>query len=41
MSIILKLPRIESGDIGVSWMAWIVAHHVLLKETRELVEQAD
>jgi serine/threonine protein kinase len=32
-----KLPQLESGDIGVDWRNWIIAH-ALAKEARELIE---
>ena len=32
-----KLPKLESGDIGVRWHDWILAH-VLLREATELIQ---
>jgi hypothetical protein len=33
-----KLPKLESGDIGVDWTDWIIAH-ALLKEAKALIER--
>jgi len=33
-----QLPKMESGDLGSSWIDWIVAH-ALLKEARELIKK--
>jgi hypothetical protein len=32
-----RLPQLESGDIGVYWVDWIIAH-VLMSEARALIE---
>ena len=33
-----QLPKMESGDLGTSWIDWVVAH-ALLKEARELIKK--
>ena len=32
-----KLPKLESGDIGESWLDWIIAH-ALMREAKALIE---
>jgi hypothetical protein len=34
-----NLPKLESGDIGASWLDWIVAH-ALMREAKALIEGA-
>jgi serine/threonine protein kinase/tetratricopeptide (TPR) repeat protein len=35
----MKLPKLESGDIGDSWLDWIIAH-ALMREAKALIEGA-